>query len=1408
MNIKVNMTRGGAILKKNDSISPQTQELLNVMMEEPKLTMFQKKQLRDSIKEIRPLPTVCGPTSSCKKSQKQIAPVKVRNHSQFTSSKRKKEIIDLISEKEKVNNMYIPKTCKVITEEDKELLQNKMAYGKDFKQFKKTAKKTVAIEPSENVDEFNIVLQEIEERKNFLKEMEKLGKEKNYLLIIETEISQNCLFLNANDLSMLRYFFGALFLNQVNCLPILDSFKSKILNAGELFILYFDNKLDLSINYNNCSNIFDTNTIAKLGSQPICRVFSKNSIKLIPSQDAVLAFGDSLDFDNISISSDIPFLIENFTDAYQKPFIKINGPNSYCRCSTSINDNLKVNVDFSNLTGYAPLKNIKWHIYDNEFADGEDLFAVELEVFQGLSEITIQSNWFTASQDYYIFVYGENVFGNNGSALKRVKFSKDCLPYVEIHLNSMYSDDDSIALKATVTYPLCSNQTQIFYPDWFLIDIDLPPVIDIFSDLLYIPHTVLSTGIYEVFFRFIVHDNNNTERRDSINLGLNIESISSGVRIVGGDRTVGKFNVLKLSTEPLHLTSSGSYSWRCLFENKPCIQKSKNMVFPTYNYLEMNLQPSDLFPNSQFTIEVKYTSNGLISTSSVNIMVLSGNVPMIKIKAKKNKVSYSESVTFIADVENVHTSFNYSWSCLYKYDDTNQELNLETPTWLEVVNFVDGRVPSVIKRFPSYYFDYDRIVVCKFSFLYGNQLIYAYEEVEIVMPIKNANIIASPQSGLAYEDKFRFRVFGWHQSNVYLFRFGFYVKYNTDKESDKVYKSMWSAQNWIENVQFFIEKGNGPGNKLKIFCEIIDNQGFITTITTDIIIIPFIAENRVKISKKAFDFAYYLQTDQLQCAEYLLDIIPLANLSNLLGSDPQRIQTNLVLYLAKFRKQGFIALLVTKAMDVIYKFVYATKGIMNQDTLKNITSTLNYISVNILTVRQEIDAIKMAKQLIDISNILVNSSGNLKVVLSETPSIIKGFLNVAGSNYDNQQESFHGSFISGLFVLERFLLRASTSVLTLNNNLKNKYRKWQCQNEYPFNCTGILVVQAQYDYCQVWNVAQSMFDPTLCYYFAYMQEEHVLCRCKRLGKIVALYQEGAFPTTESAIIDPNLSYTFYFHMDFDPYCSTITRMKSVTNKFSYQLQQYIIARGLLVWPKLKLELRRSRLVVVNCLNGGFGISIINMTFKDRYGELRSWFIKQEIENLVVNQTFKIQMKQGGDIALFDVNQTTAKPTITIPPIEEIKTNWIPFIAVVLMFFFIFLVLAFWKYFHQTRLFAQMVYKDVNNYKPKRLSEVEKEKQANKKLKIERINIMHMEGFVAEEKSRSNNKIRPVNEATVMGGSFFFRDSPILDSEPRSSLDESDNENIFTSKIMLIKAASINALNDFNVNNSESECVEK
>ncbi|XP_065659346.1 uncharacterized protein LOC101237419 isoform X2 [Hydra vulgaris] len=1271
------------------------------------------------------------------------------------------------------------------------------------------------------------------------------------------------------------WFFAFFFLNQIISLPVLDSRKSDIINAGEIFELHFNNKLDLSIDYKNCSKIFDTDTIAKLGSQPICRVFSENVIRLIPSQDANLTIDDSLNFDNISISSNISFLIENYTAVDQLPVIKISGPNSNCRCSETFNDSLKVNIDLSNLTGYAPLKNIEWNIYDNEFANGKGLFAAELKDFQGQTEITIQSNWFTASQNYYIYVQAENVFGNTGNASKRFSFSNDCLPYVEILLNSLFSDDDSTVLKGFVTYPLCSNQSRTFTPDWLLLGVDLPSTIDSYSDLLYIPQQNLQANSYGVILRYTVSDAHKNELKKSATFDLNIKTLSSEINIVGGNRTIGKFNALKLNTELAHPASTGSYVWLCSTDEdqQPCIQNIKDIVFPPYSYLQLNLKQPDLLPEHKFTIEAGFKNNGLTSKSTVNILVLNGDVPQINLQAKKKKVSYNEPIIFIADVENVKMNFNYTWFCSYKYDDTNQPLNHDSLTIVQVnsVLFPDGRIPTIIKQFPPFSFDYGRSVVCKFSFPYKNQLVYAYEEVEIVIPIKDAIIIASPQSGLAYEDKFRFRVSGWHQSNVYLFRFGIYAKYNANKESDKIYKSMWSAQNWIENVQFFMEKGNGPGNQLKIFYEIMNDEGFVTTIVSEIVLNPFNAQNGIKIAKKAFDFDYYLRTDQFQCAEYFLDILPLVDVTNLLAKDLLSIQKNLVLYLAKFRTQGFIGLLVTKAMDVMYKFVYATKGIMNQNTLMNITTTLNYISVNLLTVGQEIDSIKMTQQLVDILNTLINFPGNLEVILSQTPNIIKGFLNVAGSNYDNQQESFYGSFISGLFTLERFLLVTSSSVITLNDNLRNKYGNWPCQNSYPFNCTGVLIVQAQYDYnlfpnttfgedwtpvsdvyelalynpatfnllstdndpdnfyeaslllknkdielsnisnvqCQVWNPVLKKFDPTLCYYFAYMDDNHALCRCKSLGKMVALHQPGAFPTTESTIIDPTLTYTFYFHMDYDPYCSTTTRMKSVTNKFSYQLQQYIIAKGLLEWPKLKLTLRRSRLVVVDCLNGGFGISTINMTIKDKYGELRNWFIKQVIENMIENQTFQIEMKQGGNIPLFDVNQTTPQPVVTIPPIQEIKTNWTALIASIVVFVLCFLACAFGIYFHQSKLLAQKIYTNINSDKPKELSEAEKEKQANKKLKLDRLNDMHLEGFVPEEKSKSSKKIRPVSDAnaTVSGDSFFFRDSPMLDSDsaPRYALDDSDSEDIFTSKTTLIKSASVNK--EFKANDSKSDSVE-
>jgi len=82
----------------------------------------------------------------------------------------------------------------LISEKDKRRLQNVMAYGEDGKNIedvprqKKPSPREMVQE--KEVDRFDEVFQEIEERKAFLDEMEALGQGKQYRTIIATEISQ------------------------------------------------------------------------------------------------------------------------------------------------------------------------------------------------------------------------------------------------------------------------------------------------------------------------------------------------------------------------------------------------------------------------------------------------------------------------------------------------------------------------------------------------------------------------------------------------------------------------------------------------------------------------------------------------------------------------------------------------------------------------------------------------------------------------------------------------------------------------------------------------------------------------------------------------------------------------------------------------------------------------------------------------------------------------------------------------------------------------------------------------------------------------------------------------------------------------------------------------------------------
>nr|XP_025038349.1 UPF0193 protein EVG1 isoform X2 [Pelodiscus sinensis] len=169
----------------------ETKELLKVMMEESKLTNFQKRHLTDCMKRGVSLPTRCNPTSS--KDPQFAEPASSPPKPCLSVSLlarphlRPAEICragDAYSREK-----FKPRATRDL-EREKERLQNILATGKDMVEHK-TQQKPVPTEEKEipEPDRFE-ELNEIQERKEFLAEMETLGQGKQYRGIVLTEISQ------------------------------------------------------------------------------------------------------------------------------------------------------------------------------------------------------------------------------------------------------------------------------------------------------------------------------------------------------------------------------------------------------------------------------------------------------------------------------------------------------------------------------------------------------------------------------------------------------------------------------------------------------------------------------------------------------------------------------------------------------------------------------------------------------------------------------------------------------------------------------------------------------------------------------------------------------------------------------------------------------------------------------------------------------------------------------------------------------------------------------------------------------------------------------------------------------------------------------------------------------------------
>ncbi|XP_041474302.1 UPF0193 protein EVG1 homolog [Lytechinus variegatus] len=185
-------SKSGMWNTQTPSYSKETQELLKVMMKESKLNNFQTRQLQKTMQDGASLPLSCNPTTSAKPAQpvphqKPSARVSPMAHGKGV---RSKEVIEESGayERPKYPGGGVTKSL----DKEKERLANYMAYGEDIPPITEERKREVlkTPEPEPIIDRFADLEAEIQERVEFLEDMRKLGKEKHYKTIINTEISQ------------------------------------------------------------------------------------------------------------------------------------------------------------------------------------------------------------------------------------------------------------------------------------------------------------------------------------------------------------------------------------------------------------------------------------------------------------------------------------------------------------------------------------------------------------------------------------------------------------------------------------------------------------------------------------------------------------------------------------------------------------------------------------------------------------------------------------------------------------------------------------------------------------------------------------------------------------------------------------------------------------------------------------------------------------------------------------------------------------------------------------------------------------------------------------------------------------------------------------------------------------------
>ncbi|XP_010611502.1 UPF0193 protein EVG1 isoform X2 [Fukomys damarensis] len=170
--------------------TPETCKLLKAMMKESKLTNFQQRHIMDIITKGDPLPLQCSPTSSQSASPSRQPASAIYLPPILTARSHLRPASLCQANGAYSREQFKPQATRDL-EKEKRRLQNIFATGKDPEERKGKGAPVQQEKPAPELDRFEELVREIQERKEFLAAMEALGQGRQYQGIILTEISQN-----------------------------------------------------------------------------------------------------------------------------------------------------------------------------------------------------------------------------------------------------------------------------------------------------------------------------------------------------------------------------------------------------------------------------------------------------------------------------------------------------------------------------------------------------------------------------------------------------------------------------------------------------------------------------------------------------------------------------------------------------------------------------------------------------------------------------------------------------------------------------------------------------------------------------------------------------------------------------------------------------------------------------------------------------------------------------------------------------------------------------------------------------------------------------------------------------------------------------------------------------------------